>query len=161
MRSAWLLVGCVAATVLVTSALVSALVSFYATALPAAVTTELAKAGNMSIEIDGDAGVGVRPAAPGLTARLSRALGAVPFRMYEASWSDDLALPRSHQSGPVLAIQAAVVGGIAANAELVSGTWPADPHAGAPIGAALPVAAATNLGLRVRSVLNLRDLTTG
>jgi len=160
MRSAWLLVGCVAATVMVTSALVTALVSFYATALPAAVTSELAKAGNMSIEVDGDAGVGVRPATPGLTARLSHALGAVPFRMYQATWSDDLALPRSHQSGPVLAIQAAVVDGISANAELVSGRWPADPRAGAPIGAALPVAAAADLGVRVGSVLSLRDLTT-
>ncbi len=161
MRSAWLLVGCVAATVLVTSALISALVSFYVSALPAAVTSELARAGGMSIEVDGDAGVGVRPAAPGLTVRLSHALGAVPFRIYEATWSDYLALPRSHQSGPVLAIQAAVVGAISANAELVGGRWPAAPHAGAPIEAALPAIAARDLGVRVGSVLILRDLTTG
>lgn len=161
MRSAWLLVGCVAATIMVTSAVVTALVSFYATALPAAVTSELAKAGGMSVEVDGDAGAGVRTPTPGVAARLSHALGAVPFQLYEATWSDDLALPRARQSGPVLAIQAAVVSGISANAELVSGRWPAAPRAGGPIGAALPVTAARNLGLSVGSVLSLRDLTTG
>jgi FtsX-like permease family protein len=161
MRSAWLLVGCVAATVLVTSALVSALVSFYVTALPAAVTSELAKAGGMSIELDGDAGAGVSRPTAAVIARLSDALRTVPFRMYEATWSDDLAVPQSHESGPVLAIQAAVVGAIAANAELVSGRWPAAPRAGGPIGAALAVTAARDLGLSVGSLLSLRDLTTG
>lgn len=161
MRSAWLLVGCVAATVLVTSALVSALVNFYVTALPAAVTSELAKAGGMSIELDGDAGVGVSPPTPGLAARLSRALGTVPFRMYEATWSDDLAVAGSQQSGQVPVIQAAVVGAISANAELVNGSWPAAPRAGGPIPAAVPVPAARDLGLSVGSVLSLRDLTTG
>jgi hypothetical protein len=161
MRSAWLLVGCVAATVAVTSALVTALVSFYATALPAAVTTELAKAGGMSIELDGDAGAGVSRPTPRLAATLARAFGAVPFRTYEATWSDYLAVPQSHHSGPVQAIQAAVVGAISANAELTSGSWPAAPRAGGPIGAALPVLAARDLGLSVGSVLSLRDLTTG
>jgi len=161
MRSAWLLVGCVAATVAVTSALVTALVSFYDTALPAAVSSELAKAGNMSIEVDGDAGAGVRSPAPGLVARLSHALGAVPFRVYQATWSDYLAVPEAHQSGPVLAIQAGVVAGISANATLVRGRWPAGPRPGEPIPAALPVKAAGDLGLSVGSVLSLRDLTTG
>src|SRR5215471_3593298 len=141
MRSAWLLVGCVAATVLVTSALVSALVSFYVSALPAEVTSELAKAGGMSIELAGDAGAGVSPPTAGLAARLSRTLGAVPFRMYEATWSDDLQMPGSQQSGQVAVIQAAVVGGITANAEVVSGTWPAAPHPGGLIPAALPLTA--------------------
>ena len=161
MHSAWLLVGCVAATVLVTSALVSALVSFYSTALPAAVTGELAKAGGMSVALSGDAGIGAGRPTAGLSARLSRAFGDVPFRMYEATWSDALAVPRSLGSGQVPDVQAAAVGGISANAELVRGAWPGVPRPGGPIPAALPATAARDLGLGLGSELSLRDLTTG
>ena len=37
MRSAWLLLTCLMASVLITSVLISAMISFYSTALPAAV----------------------------------------------------------------------------------------------------------------------------
>ncbi|MBO0835799.1 MAG: hypothetical protein J2P28_09800, partial [Actinobacteria bacterium] len=161
MRSAWLLVGCLAVTVLVTSALVSALVGFYRTALPAAVTSELATASGMSIAFNGDAGTGVRSPAPMVAARLSRAFGAIPFRMYQTTWSDSLAVPTAHQSGQVPIIQAAVVGGIEANAQIVSGTWPGPPRHGQPIPIAVPATAARDLGLTVGSVLSVRDLTTG
>ena len=161
MRSAWLLVGCVAATILVTSALVSALVSFYATALPAAVTSELAKAGGMSVALSGDAGTGAGGPTAGLAGRMSDAFGDVPFRAYEATWSDALALPRSHTTGQVPDVQAAAVGAISANAELVSGAWPGDPRPGEAIPAALPATAARDLGLGLGSVLGLRDLSTG
>ncbi|MBO0823816.1 MAG: hypothetical protein J2P27_08155, partial [Actinobacteria bacterium] len=148
-------------TVLVTSALVSALVGFYSTALPAAVTSELATASGMSIAFNGDAGTGVRSPAPVVAARLSRAFGAIPFRMYQTTWSDSLAVPTAHESGQVPIIQAAVVGGIAANAQIVSGTWPSPPRHGQPIPAALPATVARDLGLTVGSVLSVRDLTTG
>jgi hypothetical protein len=161
MRSAWLLVGCVAATVLVTSALVSALVSFYATALPAAVTSELASAGGMSVALNGDAGIGAGRPTAGLAARLSRAFGPVPFQMFAATWSDALAVPRSQTSGQVPDVQAASLAAISANATLVAGRWPGAPRAGGPIPAALPVTAGRDLGLGAGSVVNLRDLSTG
>jgi hypothetical protein len=94
-------------------------------------------------------------------AGLSRAFGAIPVRQYEATWSDDLAVPRPKQSGQVPVVQAAVVGGITANAQLAGGTWPAAPRRGGPIPAALPAAAARDLGLGVGSVLTVRDLSTG
>ncbi len=54
-RSAWLLVGCLTATVLGASALVSALVTFYSSALTGAVTSELTQAGAaMSIAVSGE-----------------------------------------------------------------------------------------------------------
>lgn len=160
-RSAWLLVGSLTVTVLVTSALVSALVSFYATALPATVSAELARSGTMSMAISGNAGA--RPAAQAarVAARLAAAFGRLPFRIDEATWSDDLAVPVPARAGQVPVVVAAAVGGLTASADLTAGRWPGAPRPGAPIPAALPASAARDLGVRLGSVLRLRDLSAG
>ncbi len=159
MRSAWLLVGCLTATVLVTSALVSALASFYTTALPAAVVTELPRSGPMAVAVAGVEGGGQTAAR--VASRLSAAVTAVPTRVYPATWSDDLAVPNPPQHGQVQVIQAAAISGITANARLTAGRWPAAPRPGQPIPAALPAVAAVDLGLRVGSVLTVTDPSTG
>jgi hypothetical protein len=159
MRSAWLLVGCLTATVLVTTALVSALASFYTVALPVAVVSELSKSGTMAVQVYGVTGGG--ETAAGVAGRLSAAISAVPSRVYPATWSADLAVPSPVRHGQVPVVQAASVGGITANARLTAGVWPAAPHAGQPIRAALPATAARDLGLRVGSVLTVTDPSTG
>ncbi|MGH3303710.1 MAG: FtsX-like permease family protein [Streptosporangiaceae bacterium] len=158
-RSAWLLVGCLTATVLVATALVSALASFYTVALPAAVTSELPRSGPMAVVVYGVTGGG--ESAAGVARRLSAEITVVPARVYPATWSADLAVPGPPQDGQQPLIQAASVTGITANARLTAGRWPAAPHAGQPIPAALPTAAATDLGLRVGSVLTVADPATG
>jgi ABC-type antimicrobial peptide transport system permease subunit len=159
MRSAWLLVGCLTATVLVASALVSALVTFYTSALPAAVTSELPKSGQMAVAVAGVTGGGQTPS--GVAGRLSASFRTVPTRVYPATWSNDLTVPTPSQRGQVPVVQAASVSGITANARLTAGSWPTPPHAGQPIPAALPTTAATGLGLRIGSVLSVTDPSTG
>lgn len=159
-RSAWPLVGCLAVTVLITSVLVAALAGFYTAALPAAVTSELPRSGPMADAVTGGI-AGQTPA--GVARRLSAAFGAVPARVYPATWTDDLSLPgRSPQAGqPAPGIQAAAVSGITGRARLTAGRWPAAPRAAGPVPAALPAAAAAQLGLHVGSVLAVRDPSSG
>ncbi len=158
MRSAWLLVGCLTATVLVAAALISALVTFYTRALPAAVVSELPKSGPMVVAVSGVNGGG--QSAPRVARRLSASVTVVPTRVYPATWSD-LAVPNPPRDGQVQLIQVASVSGITANARLTSGSWPTAPHAGQPIPAALPTTAAADLGLHVGSVLSVTDPSTG
>ncbi len=159
MRSAWLLVGCLTATVVVTSALVSALASFYTVALPAAVASELPRSGPMAVAVNGVIGGG--ESAARVARRLSAAVTAVPTRIYTATWSNDLAVPRPPQDGQVPLIQAAAVSGVTANARLTAGTWPTAPRSGGQIPVALPTAAANGLGLHIGSVVDVRDSSTG
>jgi hypothetical protein len=160
--SAWQLVGCLTATVLVASALVSALVTFYTSALTGAVSSELAQAGSaMSIAVSGELTGSPAAQAAGVAARVRHALGAVPYRVYGATWSDALAVPGPQRPGQVPVMQAAAVAGIRANATLTGGSWPGTARTGQPIPAALPASAAADLGLRVGSVLRLHDPTSG
>ncbi len=159
MRSAWLLVGCLTGTVLVTTALVSALASFYTVALPAAMTSELPRSGPMAVAVDGVTGGGY--SAADVARRLAAAVSVVPTLVYPATWSQDLALPGPLRAGQAPLVQAAAISGFAANARLTAGRWPAAPRAGQPIPAALPALAARNLGVHVGSVLSVRDPATG
>jgi hypothetical protein len=152
-RSAWLLVACLMLSVLVTAALVSALLSFYSAALPATVTRELSKSQAMSVTI------GNQASGSGLTrlidTRMRTAFGTVPYRQYQATWSNELALPGLHRSGKIPAVEAAAMQGIAKYATLARGSWPSAPQAGRPIPAALPAAAAADLKAGIGTVLKL------
>ena len=158
--SAWLLVSCLMATVFVTSALVSALVSFYETALPATVSTDLVKSGRLAVIVTGEAGESAARQAAQVSGKLTAALAPVPARFYRADWSDELSLPGAHSRGQQPAVQAAAMTGITASAVLTSGSWPGQPAAGSQIAAALPAGVAARLKAGVGSVLRLRDLTT-
>jgi hypothetical protein len=159
-RSAWLLVGCLMLSVLVTSALVSALLSFYSAALPATVRQELAKSGDMSVTISDQVSGSVANLTKLVSTRMRTAFGAVPHRQYQAIWSDELALPGQHSagtgpSGNVAAVEAASMPGIGSYATLSSGSWPAAPRVGQPLQAALPADAAAALKVGVGAVLKL------
>ncbi len=161
-RSSWLLVGCLTATVLVASALISALVTFYTGALTGAVTSELRQSGAaMSIAVSGELTGTPAAQAADIAGRMTHALAPVPARMYEATWSDALAVPGPERAGQVPVMQAAAVTDITANAALTGGRWPTAPRPGQPIPAALPATAAADLGLRVGSVFQLRDVNSG
>jgi FtsX-like permease family len=161
MGSVWPLIGCLAASVLVTSALVGALVSVYATSLPAAVSRQLADSGAMSVAVSGAAKGQVPAQVAAVRGRLRAAFGEVPYHLFSAIWSDSLAAGVGQRPGQLPVIEAAAVGDITASARLTSGTWPAGPPSRGPVPAALPTAAASDLGLHTGSVVSLRDLTTG
>ncbi len=161
MGSAWLLVGCLMLSVFVTTALVSALLSFYTAALPATVNRELARSGTLSITISGQttgSGAGVTKL---VSTSMRTAFRSVPYRLYEGIWSNDITLPVAHSGGNQPALQAAAVTGISAEATLTSGTWPAAPHGdGRPIPVALPQQVAADLKVGVGSVLKLHYVGT-
>ena len=159
-RSAWLLVGCLMLSVLVTSAVISALLSFYSAALPATVTRELARSDTMSVTINDQVSGTVASLDRLVGSRMRTALRSVPYRQYQAIWSNELALPGQHppgsdSSGNVTAVEAASMSGIERYAALSLGSWPAAPRAGQPIPVALPAAAAADLKVGVGTVLKL------
>ena len=83
MRSAWLLLTCLMASVLITSVLISAMISFYSTALPAAVRKNLIASGQMSVVVSGGTDSSQQAAqTKAVDAWVRRALGAVPYQAY-------------------------------------------------------------------------------
>ncbi len=162
MGSAWLLLTCLAASVLITSVLISAMITFYSSALPTAVRKNLIASGKMSVVVSGGTvGSQLATQTKAVDAWIRHALGAVPYQAYPVTWSDDLNLPGRPVAGNLPVVQAAAMGHVTAFAELVSGTWPARPVAGEPIPAALPVDAADQLKLRAGAVVKLTDRATG
>ena len=164
-RSAWLLVSCLMLSVLVTSALVAALLSFYSGALPATVTQDLARSGAMSVTISDQVSGPVAGMTRLVSTRLATAFGGVPYRQYQAIWSNELALSgppgsRNIPSGNVAAVEAASMPAIARYAVLTSGTWPPAPRVGQPIPVALPATAAAELRAGVGAVLSLHYVGT-
>ena len=155
MGSAWLLVSCVMLSVLVTTALVSGLLSFYTVALPATVTQELARSGALSLTVSDETGGSPAAAIRLISTTMREAMGPVPYRQYQAVWSEDLVLPGPHAGRNVPALQAASMSDISTFADLTSGTWPTAPQAGQPVGVALPEEVAADLRLSPGSVLDL------
>ncbi|HEY2551385.1 MAG TPA: FtsX-like permease family protein, partial [Streptosporangiaceae bacterium] len=148
---------------ILTSVIVTtALASFGARALPAAVHKQLATAPATSILVTGQIGAAAaRADLPVIRSSVRSALGAVPFALASARWSDQLTLPNPHGSSQVPLIQAASLDGVMAHAELTAGTWPGPPAPGAPVGVALPASTASLLHLPVGAVLDLHDSITG
>jgi hypothetical protein len=152
--SAWLLVGCLMLSVLVTTAIVSALLTFYNGALPATVSQELSRPGATSMaitdEISGPAaGVGHL-----VSTTMRTAFGTMPYQQYQAVWSEGIQLPGAYPGRSVPVLQAASMRDISAFAALTAGTWPAAPQARQPIGVALPSTVAADLKLHVGSELS-------
>ncbi len=160
MGSAWLLVSCLMLSVLITTALVAALLSFYSAALPATVRSELAESSTLSISVTAQTSGSTAGVTRLVGTRMRAAFGPVPYRLYSATWSNDLGLPGKRPGGNVPALQAAAVTGIGTYAELTRGAWPGAPVAGKPIPVALPVQAAADLHVTVGAVLKLRYLST-
>jgi hypothetical protein len=156
MGSAWLLVGCLILSVLITAALVSALLSFYSAALPATVTQDLAKSGSLWVTTSDQVSGSPASVTRLVSSRMRTAFRGVPYRQYQASWSNDIALPGAHPGGNVPVIQAAAFTGISSYAQLSAGSWPSAPVAGRPIPVALPARVAADLRVGIGSELKLR-----
>jgi hypothetical protein len=162
MGSAWLLLSCLMASVLITSALIAALVNFYAHVLPDSVRQELVASGAVSLGVSGstqDSTAAAQTAAT--TAWLRTTLRPVSYQLYGSVWSDDLNLPGPQVAGNVAVLQAAAMDDVKAFSVLTAGTWPGNPRPGQPIPAVLPVGAAAQLKVGVGTVLKLSDRTTG
>ncbi len=161
MGSAWLLLSCLMASVLVTAALIAALVDFYSGVLPASVRQELTASGQASVVVSGSAGAGqTAPTTAAVTAWTRSALGSIPYRLYRDVWSDYLQLPGPQVSGNVPVVRAAAMQDFKAFAVLTAGSWPASPQPGQPVPVALPAGTAKLLHSRVGSVLSVTDIST-
>jgi len=162
-----------ALTTLVAAALATALATFSGQALPRAVRQDLGHATGTSLSVSGS--VNASQAAQYnsiLPSQIKSALGGTPFSFYQAAWSDPLgfvpgalpATPATPAGGagsggtsntPIA--EAAALGDITGQAELVSGHWPGAPVRGQPIPAALPATAAAQLHVTTGDVLRMRD----
>jgi FtsX-like permease family protein len=162
MLASRLLLGSVLLTVLITSTLTAALVTFGTEGLPQAVHHQLQRSASVSVTISGSVNA---PTAVADTKAVSHAMrtafGQVPYRFDQARWSNPLGLPAASGGKTVPLTQAATLSQIEANAALVRGRWPGLPPPGHPIEAALPDTAAQRLGLAPGAVLTLRDRVTG
>jgi hypothetical protein len=158
--SAWVLVGCLMLSVFITTALVTALLSFYSVALPATVDSELTRSGALSITVNDQLSGPPSAVTRLVSTRMRAAFGDVPYELYQGVWSNDIGLPGTDASGNVPALQVAAMDGLASHADLTSGRWPTAPVAGQPIPVALPVTTAADLRLGVGTLLTLHYLGT-
>lgn len=160
--SAWLLVASLIVALFVTAALTSALLSFYTSALPATVTSELRQSGSSFLSVSEPLSGPAASATRLISSRLRAAFGPVPYHQFTGVESNDLTLPVPQTGGNVPVLTAATLPHAAQQAMLTAGTWPAAPapsgpagSAGQPLDAALPAAVANRLHLGVGSVLTL------
>jgi FtsX-like permease family protein len=159
-----------ALTTVVAAALATALATFSGQALPHAVGHDLGTATGTTLSAIGN--VNASQAAQYnsiLPAQIGSALDGTPFTLYQADWSDPLdfvrgALPAtpggsggSGGSGNTAIAEAAALGDITGQAQLVSGRWPGTVVSGQPIPAALPATAARLLHVSVGDVLRMKD----
>jgi len=164
-----LVIVAAALTVMVATALATALVTFSGQALPRAVRHDLGSASGTALVMTGtsvnaDQGAQYTSELPG---QISAALDGTPFAFYHAYWSDPLgfvpgslpAQPASAGNQPIA--EAAVLGGVTAHAALVAGRWPGAFPAGGPIPAALPAPAAALLHVTVGDPLRMMDRISG
>jgi hypothetical protein len=162
-------------TVIVAAALATALAAFSSQALPRAVRHDLSHATGTTLSVSGS--VNASQAAQYssiLPAQIRSALGGTAFAFYQADWSDPLgfvpgSLPAtpatpaaasaagSGGTGNTPIAEAAALGDITGQAELVSGSWPGAAVRGQPVPAALPATAAALLHVTVGDVLRMRD----
>ena len=155
-RASWLLLACVALTVLLASGLAAALWTFADAVVPFGAQGFLADPHDRVLAINGL--VNARQAAADsqqIRAVLRPAWPGVGYQMEGALWADPIQLSASATASSLttVQIQLASLAGIGAQVTLTAGTWPGPPHRGGPVPAALPAAAASQLHLTVGSVL--------
>ena len=162
-----------ALTTVVAAALATALATFSGQALPRAVSHDLGHATGTTLSASGSVNAGQAAQYTAiLPSQIRPALGGTAFAFYQADWSDPLgfvpgslpATPATPSSaggtGNTPIAEAAELGGVAGQAELVSGSWPGTPVRGQPVPAALPATAAALLHVTVGDVLQMRDRIT-
>ncbi|MGH3225719.1 MAG: FtsX-like permease family protein, partial [Streptosporangiaceae bacterium] len=164
-RSSWLLLACVAVTVLLATGLAAVLWTFAAAVDPAGALNGLADPQGRVIGFSGVVNAGqaaadsqviratLRKAWPGVGFQLDSALWANPIQLSSVTTSTANPEPFADTSTAITQIQPASVEGISAQATLTAGKWPGPPRRGGPVPVALPAAVASQLHLTVGSVL--------
>ena len=153
-RSSWLLLACVAVTVLVATGLAAAEWTFAAGAIQPGAQSFLAAPQNRVIRLSGVVNTGEAAADTRLIrATLRKAWPGVGFQMQSALWAEPIQLSTSASGTFSTQIQPASLEGISARVTLTAGTWPGPPRRGGPVPVALPAAAASRLHVTVGSVL--------
>jgi hypothetical protein len=170
-RSSWLLLACVAVTVLLTTGLAAVLWTFAAAVIPPGAQSILAAPQGRVIGLSGvvsDAGQAATDSQL-IRTTLGKAWPGIGFQMESALWANQivLSLPRAvrDEASPVPGlpdavdwqIQVAALAGIRAQAVLTAGNWPGPPRHGDPLPVALPVTAASALHAVPGSVLKVVD----
>ena len=161
-RVSWLLLVCVAVTVLLVTGLGALLWTFADAVVPFGAQGFLADPQDRVLAINGP--VNAREAAADsrqIRAALGQAWPGVGFQLESALWTEQLQLPSPGNPTATRQIQLASLAGISAHVTLTAGTWPGPPHRGAPVPAALPAAVASQLHLTVGSVLTATPLSGG
>ena len=153
-RSSWLLLACVAGTVLVTTGLAAVLWTFAVAVIPSGARSILAAPQGRIMRLSGVADAGQAAADTRLIrATLRKAWPGVGFQMESALWANPIQLSSSAAGTQTVQIQPASLEGISAQVTLTAGEWPGLPHHGGPLPVALPAAAASQLHLIIGSVL--------
>jgi len=161
-RVSWLLLACVAVTVLLATGLAALLWTFAGAVVPFGAQGFLADPQDRVLAINGP--VNAREAAADsqqIRAVLRRAWPGVGFQLESALWTDQLQLPSPGNPTAIRQILLASLAGIRAQVTLTAGTWPGPPHRGRPVPAAVPAAVASQLHLTVGSVLTATPLHGG
>ncbi|MGH3204446.1 MAG: ABC transporter permease, partial [Streptosporangiaceae bacterium] len=153
-RASWLLLACVAVTVLLTTGLATLLWAFATAAIPSGARSFLTAPQGRVVGLSGVVDAGEAAADSKLIrATLRQAWPGVGFQMESALWTNPLPLLSLAANGSNAQIQLASLDGISAQATLTAGEWPPPPHHGDPVPAALPAAVASELHLALGSVL--------
>jgi ABC-type antimicrobial peptide transport system permease subunit len=153
-RSSWLLLACVAVTVLLTTGLAAVLWSFADASIPFGAQSALDAPQGRVMGLTGVADAGDAATDSQLIrATLHRAWPGVGFQLYSALWTNPLHLPEPAGSTVIAQFQLGSLEGISAQAMLTAGQWPGPPRQGGPLPVALPAAVASRLHLTLGSVL--------
>ena len=161
-RVSWLLLACVAVTVLLATGLAALLWTFAGAVVPFGAQGFLADPQDRVLAINGP--VNAREAAADtqqIRAALRRAWPEIGFQLESALWTEQLQLPSPGNPTAIRQIQLASLAGISAQVTLTAGTWPGPPHRGGPVPAAVPAAVASQLHLTVGSVLTGTPISGG
>jgi FtsX-like permease family protein len=164
-RSSWLLLACVAVTVLLTTGLAAVLWTFAAAVDPAGALNSLAGPQGRVIGLSGVVNAGQAASdSQVIRATLSKAWPGVGFQLESGLWANPIQLsatftsagatqPFGGENTAITRIQPASLEGISAQATLTAGKWPGPPRGGGPVPVALPGVVASQLHLTVGSVL--------
>ena len=161
-RASWLLLACVAVTVLLATAVTAVLWTFAAAVIPFGAQGILADPQSRVLGFNGPVDAGQAAAdSRQIRTRLGQAWPGVAVQLESARWAQTLQLPPLAGGTTIRQIQLASLDGFSSRATLTAGSWPGPPHRGGPVPVALPAAAASQLNLTVGSVLTAAPASGG